>query len=410
VSRFTYVAPERLQFREGGGVLAVFGVPFFLAGIFLLLTAGGALPMGGDGDLGGWGRPLLGLMGLAFTGVGGTLVFGRAWTSLDVAERAATRSWGLLVPFTARTRRLDEFRCVRIGFEAGDSDSADKFPVALRAHNGPDLVLSSPTAYEDARTSAVEAAKHLGFVIEDASGGHAVAVDPADAYRPLQQRAAHEVRSAVRPTRPANVRSEVHNETAGARIVIPNRPLNQLGLLLVLAPIVIPIIVVPWLWNFFQATRTPEAVGLAFLGMFAFLFGVLPAITIVNGMVRSRRGYIEMQVSREGVTIRERRAWRTYTLASMAAADILDVDAGTREAGAMSARQAVEQKLMESGHEAASLSPRMERLMAAAAKWTKGRGVIVKSRAKLATFGQELDDDEIRYLADVVRQALIRRT
>ena len=104
MARFVYVAPERLQFREGGGVLAVFGVPFFLAGIFLLLTAGGALPMGGDGDLAGWGRPMLGLMGLVFTGVGGTLVFGRAWITLDVAERAATKSWGLLVPFNGQAR------------------------------------------------------------------------------------------------------------------------------------------------------------------------------------------------------------------------------------------------------------------------------------------------------------------
>jgi hypothetical protein len=334
-------------------------------------------------------------------------VFGRQWTTLDVAERSATTSWGLLVPLKARTRRLDEFRCVRIGFEAGDSDSADKFPVALRAHSGPDLVLSSPTAYEDARASAVEAAKHLGFPLEDASGDHAVAVDPADADRPLQQRAAHEARAAARATRPAAARSEVHPETAGVRIVIPHRPLNQLGLLLVMAPIVIPVVVVPWLWNFFQQTRTPEAVGLAFLGMFSFLFGVLPAITIVNGIVRSRRGYTEMRVSRESVTIRERRAWRTHTLASIDAADILDVDFGTRETGAVAARHTVEQKLREAGHEPASLSPRMERLMAAGAKWTKGRGVIVKSRRGLTTFGQDLDDDEIRYLAAAVREALV---
>jgi hypothetical protein len=409
VSGFRYVAPERLQFREGGGCLSLFGVPFFLAGLFLLATSGGAIPMSDPGDLGAWGRPLLGLMGVVFTSVGGALVFGRQWTTLDVAERAATTSWGLLVPLKARTRRLDEFRCVRVGFEAGDSDSADKFPVALRAHSGPDLVLSSPTAYEDARTSAVEAAKHLGFVLEDASGDHAVAVDPADADRPLQQRAAHEARAATRLTRPAAARSEVHPETAAVRIVIPHRPWNQLGLLLVLAPIVIPVVVVPWLWNFFQQTRTPEAVGLAFLVMFGFFFGVLPAITIVNGIVRSRRGYTEMRVSREGVTIRERRAWRTHTLASIDAADILDVDYGTRETGTVSARHTVEQKLMEAGHEPASLSPRMERLMAAAAKWTKGRGVIVKSRRGLTTFGQDLDDDEIRYLAQIVRQALVAR-
>ncbi|HZI78470.1 MAG TPA: hypothetical protein VFD69_03095, partial [Vicinamibacterales bacterium] len=65
------------------------------------------------------------------------------------------------------------------------------------------------------------------------------------------------------------------------------------------------------------------------------------------------------------------------------------------------------QKMMDAGHDAAALSPRMERWMTTAAKWTKGRGVIVKARGGLTAFGQDLDDDEIRYLHAVVRKALV---
>jgi hypothetical protein len=36
--------------------------------------------------------------------------------------------------------------------------------------------------------------------------------------------------------------------------------------------------------------------------------------------------------------------------------------------------------------------------------------VIVKARGGLTTFGQDLDDDEIRYLHAVVRRALIGRS
>jgi hypothetical protein len=405
VSRFRYVAPERLQFREGGGCLSLFGVPFFLAGLFLLATAGGAIPMGDPGDLGAWGRPLLGLMGVVFTSVGGGLVFGRQWTTLDVAERSAAKSWGMLVPFKAQARQLDGFTRVTIGFEAGDSDSADHFPVALKARSGPDFVLCKLTDYAEARQCAAEAARHLSFTLEDASGDHAVAVDPAHADRPLRDNARHGRTSP--PPRPAAARSEVHHETTGVCIVIPHRRLSHLGLLFVVLPLAIPVVFVPWLWNFFQQTRTPDAVGIAFLGMFGVFFGVLPAMTIVNGIMRARHGHIEVRVSHEGVTVRERSAWRTRTLASVAAGDILDVDFGTRDAGAVSARHAVEQKLMESGHEPASLSPHMEQLMAAATRWTKGRGVIVKSRGGLTTFAQELDDDEIRYLHSVVRKALV---
>jgi hypothetical protein len=407
VSRFRYIAPERLQFREGGGCLSFFGVPFFGAGIFLLLTAAGVLPMGDPGDLGAWGRPLLGLMGVAFTGVGGSLTLGRRWTTLDVAERSATTSWGLLVPFTANLRRLDEFVRVTIGFDAGDSDSADRFPVALKARGGPDVVLATFTDYTEARTCAAEAARHLGFALDDASGDHAVAVDPAHADRPLQDAPRRE-RAAPAPPPPAAPRSQVHEETTGVRIVIPHPSLSPLGLFFVIVPVAIPVVGIPWLWNFFRQTRTPEAVGLAFLGLFGFLFGVLPAIAIVNGIMRSRVGHTEVRASREGVTVRERGAWRTRTLATLDAGDILDVDFGTRDSGVTSARRAIEQKLKESGHDPASANPYMERMLNAVARWTTGRGVIVKSRSGLTTFAQGLDDDEIRYLAAMVRRALIK--
>jgi hypothetical protein len=408
VSRFEHVAPERLQFREGGGCLSVFGIPFFAAGIFLLLTAGGVLSMESDGDLGAWARPLLGMMGLVFTGVGGTLVFGRAWTILDVTERAAIKSYGLLVPFRDYPRRLDDFTRVTIGFEAGDSDSSEKFPVALKARSGPDFVVCSPTSYDEARTCAAAAATHLGFRLEDASGDHTATIDPADVDRPLRERAAH-AGHAPQPPRPATLRSEVHQETAGVRIVIPVSRTSILGFVLVAAPIIVPVVAGPTLWRFFQQTNTPGPIGVAFIGMLTFLFGVLPAITVMNGFLRSRRGHTEIEVSRDGITVRERRAWRTHTLATLAAGDIFDVDYGTRDTGVASTRRTVEQKLSEAGHDVGSLSPRMERFMAAAAKWGKGRGVVVKARGGLTSFGQDLDDDEIRYLHSVVREALIAR-
>ena len=410
MSRFEYVAPERLQFREGGGVLSLFGAPFFLAGVFLLLSGVGVVTVRSDDDLGAWTQPLLCLMGLVFTGVGGMLVFGRAWTILDVTERAAIKSYGLLVPVRASPRRLDEFTRVTIGFEPGDSDSSEKFPVALKARSGPDFVVCSPTSYDEARTCAAAAATHLGFALEDATGDHAVTLDPADVGRSLQQRAARDANRTAPLSPPASARSDVQQETAGVRIVIPTSRASTLGLILGMAPIVIPIAAGPTLWRFFQQTNTPGPIGMAFLGMLTLFFGVLPAITVVNGFLRSRHGHTEIRVSRDGITVRERRAWRTHTLATLAAGDIFDVDYGTRGSGAAATRRTVEQKLSEAGHDPGSISPRMERFMAAAGRWGKGRGVIVKARGGLTTFGQDLDDDEIHYLHSVVRQALLRRT
>jgi hypothetical protein len=35
---FRHLEPDRIQIRQGGGVLAIFGLPFFAAGVFMLLT------------------------------------------------------------------------------------------------------------------------------------------------------------------------------------------------------------------------------------------------------------------------------------------------------------------------------------------------------------------------------------
>jgi hypothetical protein len=394
MSRYSLVAPDRLQIREGGGALSLFGVPFFLAGLFLLATAGGAIPMGDAGDLGQWARPLLGLMGTVFTLVGGTLTFGRAWTTLDVTQRAVVKSWGLLVPMRERLQPLDAYDTVTIGFVEGDSDASDRFPVALKARAGADLVLASFTAYPEAPASAAEAARHLHFEIHDASTDHPVRLSAAEIDRPLQERGA---RTPERPVRPVASRVEVHQETSQVRIVIPNRRLSAIALGLSLVPLAIPLYIGPKLLAFFHLTRTPEAIGWTFLAFFGFLFGVLPVLTVVNGFLRSRRGATIVTASRDGVRLEARGAWRLRAIASLDGANILDVDYGTSASAVAMARQAA-------GH---VTSPRLERIITATARWAKGRGVTVKTKQGLTTFGKDLDDDEIRYLADVVKRALV---
>jgi hypothetical protein len=213
--RFELVAPDQLLIREGGGCLSVFGVPFFAAGVFLLLTATGLVAMKGTEDLERWGLAVIGLMGIAFTAVGGGLVFGRAWTTLDVTQRAVLKSKGLLMPMKETAVPLNDFTAVTIGFIEGDSDSADRFPVGLKARAGADLLLASFTDYAEARGYAAAAARHLRFDIEDASTDHAVHVSADDVDRPLR---GHQSGRHERPASPpSNPRAQVHQETDGVQ-------------------------------------------------------------------------------------------------------------------------------------------------------------------------------------------------
>src|SRR5262245_19945553 len=162
----------RLQIREGGGGIAVFGLPFLAAGIFTALGAVGIIPVSGTGGASALARPLLGLLGLIFTAVGGTLVFGRKWTTLDPIDRRIVRQWGALVPLREEATALDDYSGVTIGFAKGDSDTVDKFPVALKNRTGTDVKLFDATTYAEARAGAIAIARHLHLDLEDATTDH----------------------------------------------------------------------------------------------------------------------------------------------------------------------------------------------------------------------------------------------
>ena len=84
---FRHVAPDRIQIRQGGGVLTVFGLPFFAIGVFMLLIMSGVVEMSNSDSVSLPGHLGMLFMGLVFTAVGGTLSFGRGWTTIDSTRR-----------------------------------------------------------------------------------------------------------------------------------------------------------------------------------------------------------------------------------------------------------------------------------------------------------------------------------
>jgi hypothetical protein len=201
----------------------------------------------------------------------------------------------------------------------------------------------------------------------------------------------------------------VTRETDGVRIDIPYPRTSRIAAFFGIIPLIIPIVVVPWMMNVFRRTNTPDPVGWVFLGFITVFFGLLPAMTVFNGVRRSRRGGSIVRASSKGIEIQERGAWRTRRTASIDAGDILDVDFSTRESSTAAARAAAEQRAMEStGAHSAAVGPRTERVLSWLTQFAKGHGLTVKTRTGLTSFGAGLEDDEIRYLHDVVRRALRR--
>lgn len=405
---FRHTGPGVFQIRQGGGRLSLFGLPFFVAGLFLIASSLDVVPMSNADDLGGWGWLALLLMGTMFSLVGGALTFGRSWTTVDATQRLVIKQFGLLVPMRSQTYRLEAYTAVTLGFEEGDSDTADRFPVGLKGHSGQDLRLWSPAQYADARACAAAVAEHVQLELEDASTGHPVRLRGAHSDVPLRERLRHDAPE-VDVSRPGDSRSSVTPTPEGAQIVIPKPRVHPAALFFSLIPVVMILVVAEPLGQVFRQTQTPDPVGWIVLGFLFFGFVFLPLSTVLHALVRSRRGRTIVTASRDGVRIDERGVWRTKTLASLAAPEILDVDFSTSRAMIDSATRASVQQTRDTGHSvqaSSTAAARVEKIVDRLSRFATGKGVTIKTRQGLTTFGQGLPDQEIRYLHSVVRRAL----
>jgi hypothetical protein len=347
-------------------------------------------------------------MGAMFSLVGGGLTFGRSWTTVDATQRLVTKELGLLVPMRRETHRLEDYTAVTLEFQEGDSDTADRYPVGLKGRSGQDLQLWTSAQYADARACAAAVAEHLQLELEDASTDHPVRLKGAHSDVPLRDRLQHEAQEADVP-RPSDARSIVTPTPDGAQIVIPKPRLHPVALAISLIPAVMVVVVFEPAGGFFRQTQTPDRVGWIVLGFLFVGFVFLPLSTVLHAFVRSRRGRTIVVASRDGVRIDERGVWRTKTLASLAAPQILDVDFSTKTSLVDSAKRAAEQRARDAGHSvepSSTAAERVEKIVDGLSRFATGKGVTIKTRQGLTTFGRGLPEAEIRYLHSVVRRAL----
>jgi hypothetical protein len=402
-------ASGRLEIREGGGAFALFGLPFLAAGIFMILGALGLVPVSTNGGGSVYARPLVGVMGLAFAGVGGALVFGRKWTVVDTVNRRLVRQWSALVPLRESVSLLNAYTAVAIGFVKGDSDTADKFPVALKSTAGADLTVFAPASYAEARAGAVAIAEHLRVDLEDATTDHPTRQAFGDLDGSFVNRARRADAAERSVEQPASLRSTVTRDADTLQIMIPAPRAGAIAFASAAAPLIIPALFGPMLIRLFAQSRTPDFASRVFLGLFFLGFAFIPAMTSVNAIVRSRRGLTAVTVSRNGILIRRRGAWLTKTVASIDAAEIIDVDYSTQESAAAAAKSAaVRQTVTSYGHSVttSAVSPRTARILLALARFVKSGGITVKTVRGLTTFGEGLEDEEVRYLHSIIRRAL----
>ena len=399
------MSPGRLEIREGGGCLTLFGLPFLATGIFMLLASFGVVTIRSDGEP--VTQATLLLLGVLFTLVGAVLAFGRSITTIDVGQQVLTKQWRILLPVLTRTYQLGDYSTVTLAFVRGDSDSADKYPIGLKGDTVAPLSLCSPTQYAEARQCAAAVARHLGLDIEDTSTDHPSHVTATEVNAPLQDRF-RATTSAPAPARPSVMRSDVADADGSVRMSIPMAPLNPLVIYGGLFPSVVVVVMLGWL-GFFSISRALTPPERIFFGVLFVVFGLLPAVSVVARWLRSRVGRTIVTVSAHELCVQERGIFRTRTVAVFSASEILDVDYSTRESMMTSARRHAEEQTATMRQNPASSSAATagtERVFTVLSWFLKGQGIVVKTRTGMTTFGEGLADDEIQYLHAVVRRAL----
>jgi hypothetical protein len=398
------VSPGRLEIREGGGCLTLFGLPFLLTGIFMMLASFGVVTMRSDGEA--VTQVAAAGLGVLFASVGGVLTFGRSIASIDVGQQVITKQWRILLPIRTWTYQLADYTTVTLAFVRGDSDTADKYPIGLKGNTVAPLPLCSPTQFAEARQCAAAVARHLGFEIEDTSTDHPSRVTASEVDAALQERL-RSAAAAPAPARPSRMMSEVSDVDGSMRITIP-MPLNPLAIYGGLFPAVVAAGMLGWL-GFLSTPRPLAPIEWIFVGLLFAGFGILPLASVVSRWLRSRVGQTIVTVSAQGLRVQERGILRTRTVAALSASEILDVDYSTKESTMTSARRSAEAEtatMRKIPSSAATAGPSTEWVFGVLSWFLKGKGIIVKTRKGLTTFGEGLADDEIQYLHAIVRRTL----
>lgn len=406
-----HVAPDRIEIREGGGCVSLFGLPFFAAGLFVALIGLRVIPVSNAGEVPGWAWPLLIGMGLVFVGVGGALLFGRRWVTLDRTHGWLREQRGLLVPMDRRVRSLHDFDRVVLRFEAGDSDTADRYPVALRsAAVGDEFVLHNATEFGESYAAATELATFLQLPLEDRTTGTAAIKAPDEISESLQRRLRSGRERVESPIRPRSARSQVREGSGRASIAIPVEPVRLASLL----PALVPAGLVAWfgpdVLDFFRETRTPLFVQYVFVGFALLFFVVPPLLGVLSRLRRAARGGTFVELTPDRLAIEERGAWRSSSTV-IATADILDVVAATAQRNRAQLQSAVAAR---AEHAAGSRGRpqqggRPPRWLAWLNRLIRSDGVRIKALGGIHSFGAGLADEEVLYLVSVIRRALAGR-
>ncbi len=377
--KFSPVGPGRLEIKRGGGCLSLFGLPFLLAGIFMLLACMQIIPFSNADEISWRVWPILALMGLVFSAVGGGLVFGRKWITLDNNNGRIWEAWGLLRPMRGKMYNMKDYAKLQLKFIAGDSDSADTYALVLKALNSGELSLVSYQDFGIAHEQAKLVADFMQYPFEDLSSEHAELHLPAESAR--EENDSNLNNRDIIP--PPEMRSVIQILEDGVSISIPYGKYSLFNLLELLFPLTIALYFGGKVLPFFVQTSTPAPVQMAFGSFVGVFFFILPLISMIKRYLAQKGYFIVATIGAQGVQIDKGKR-----KIKLPAESIIGLDYGIAAQNISPAK----------------LSPTV---VARLQRFVRSKGVIIKSKKGIYYIGAGLPDDEVLYLYALIKSYLM---
>ncbi|NPV04599.1 MAG: hypothetical protein HPY67_07695 [Syntrophaceae bacterium] len=407
-SPLVYRDAGTLEIRSGGGCLSLFGMPFLLAGLFVLLVPLGIIPFENrlEGPL---ALVFIFLFGFVFTAIGAALVFGRSGIILDRGRGRVTEWQGLIVPMRRVEHTLDAIRQVEMDFSRGDSDSADSWPVRLAGEGIPKpITVAQPTVFAEAKRIAEELARFLQKPLVDSSTGERVTRDPEhldESWRDRVRRTGQA--KAPVPPEPPGMRTRVERTAEGYVFHIPGPALTWLHYLPVLFPVGFAAAVA---WFFLPALLTlpmPDWVRYFALGFIGLFFIAGPVLSALLHLMRLRNQFERVTVTKTCLRVEALKQGKRSAV-EIPVDELEDLAAPT----AKSLMDSVEVPRMKKVALGDTGTPRlpdgrpMPRLLQSILKMAGSRGITARSDKAAVEFAAGLDEAETAYLFALIRKTI----
>jgi hypothetical protein len=402
--QFKLISPTQLRITQGGGCISVFGMPFLMAGIFVTLVGLQIIRVDNASEVPLWTWPLMIFMGAVFTCVGGFLVFGRTWITIDTGSGFVSEVKGIIKPVKKKDFSLAEFDRISLDFIAGDSDTADTYEVNLRKISGGKLKLSSSAQYSDSYEKAVFLAEFMKMTLEDNSTENTAVLKPEDLGGSLKSRIARHSDALKTAYPPVDMKCRISEDLGGLQIEIPSGGFGLSNL--------IPLIIaagVTWYFfarfvPFFKHTNTPEPVTFFFTAFVLIFFLLLPVLSFIKSVIRSMRNSAVLKIMPDELELTYIDAWKKKVV-NIPVLDIIDMDYSTslnRKASIMT--EQAKRSWGTSGNYTNTLSPdsRAFKFIQFMSSFVRSKGIVIKTRNDIYTFGQGLPDNEVLYIFSII--------